>query len=452
MSPETLSWVFTPVASMTARQLLSWLDDCYVASEVDQILADPVRSVVISTYGGSGITTSLALLLQTSRLLILPYNVEQWPGSPGAFTRAGTHFGQWMARFVDAVMAQLRMQPTSLTLLNPYQHQFVLWLLERHIGKRQSKVWQSELDQQLPSALREQLEMIVAEEPVDYGDTVADLKYQLHECVAVARALGWEGVYASVDINWWDWCARTPNHRERIDAGLRDLLTTLAPLEVPYFGVKLAIPARLLSPQEVDRLTRSRIRPMIYPMTYSWSEEQLHRICRRHVACAAADSGVEIASPPSSLWAWLEGDIRSIWEWPCPAAARALALVWLELADKSLEGEVLHHQLRAALYRLAAPLRRDGATDSQVVYRGQTAIHLDDMPFRLFSTLWQHRGSPASNEALLSVAGSKANLDKLISRLREQIEPLHGSGTTIYLQRRPNSGAWLDATTAVFSS
>lgn len=434
---------------MTSDQWQRWRARCYSESDVDPLLADPVRSVVISTYSGCGITTSLALLL-TTRLLILPYNPEQWPGNPQAFARAPTHFGQWMARFADAVTERLGAQPAGITRLNPYQHQFLLWLLDHYLGKRQSKVWHSELERQLPSAAQDELTTILAGEPIDYGDTVADLKYQIHECVAIARSLGWDGIYASVDISWWDWFDRTPEGRQQLESGVRDLLTTLAPLEVPYFGVKLSIPARLLPPQEVDRMTRSRIKPTIYPTTYHWSDEQLQQICRQQVALACEDFSLAMAPPPPELWTWLRGDISSIWEHPGPAAARALAIVWLELSGQGLEDHLLRHQLRAGLYRQGAPLRRDPRPGSQLLYRGQTAIHLDDMPFRIFNTLWQHRGSPASNEALLKVAGTKSNLDKLISRLREQIEPLHGSGTTIYLQRRPNGGAWLDSEMAVF--
>lgn len=450
MTRDGTSRVFAPVATMAPELWQLWRARCYQESDVDLLLADPVRSVVISTYGGCGITTSLSTL-HSANLLVFPYSPDQWPGQPQAFTRAKTHFGQWMARFADTVTEQLGAQPEHLLRLNPYQHQFFLWLLGHYLGRRQSIVWQSELQQQLPVQAWERLAAIIADEPIDYGDTVSDLKSQIHECVAVARSLGWAGIFASIDITWWDWLARPPEGREQFEAQVRDLLTTLAPLEVPHFGVKLGIAARLLPPQEVDRLTRSRIKPMIFPVTYRWELEQLHQICRQLVALAGEDIGKTPAPPPQELWSWLEADISSIWERPCPAAARALALVWFDLAEQHLADEALIDALRAGLYRHAAPLRRDSRPGSQVVYRGQAAIHLDEVPFRIFTVLWQHRGSPASNDVLLNVAGTKTNLDKIISRLREQIEPLYRSGTIIYLQRRPNSGTWLDARAAQFT-
>lgn len=450
MPHDTNSWVLTSVAAMPPDRRQLWRAHCFVESDVDVLLADPVRSIVISTYGGCGISTSLALLRDT-RLLVLPYNPEQWPGQPQAFTRAETHFAQWMAHFVDAVTERLDAHPDQLVRLNPYQHQFVIWLLGRYLGRRQSIVWQGDLQQRLPGAMWEQLGAITASEPIEYSDTVADLKYQIHECVAIARCLGWDGVFAGIEISWWDWLRRKPEGREQFEAQVRALLTTLTPLEVPHFGVKVGLDARVLPPPEIDKLTRSRIKPMIYPMTYRWTIEQLQQTCRALVVMAGSDLGLTIPPPPLELWAWLDPDITSIWERPCPAAARALAQIWLDLANAQLPDEQLRHELRTQLYRRAAPLRRDPRPGSQVIYRGELAIHLDEMPLRVFNILWQHRGAPAGNEALLREAGTKANLDKLISRLREQIEPLYRSGTIIYLQRRPGSGAWLDPSVSRFS-
>lgn len=450
MTRNNTSWVFTPVAAMVPDLWQRWRTRCYLESEVDLVLADPVRSVMISTYSGCGITTSLSLL-QSANLLVFPYNPDQWPGQPQAFTKAETHFGQWMAHCADAITEQLSAQPEHLLRLKPYQHQFLLWLLGRYLGKRQSIVWQSELQRYLPSQLWQELAAIIVDEPIDYGDTVSDLKSQIHESIAMARALGWEGIFASIDVSWWDWFSRTPEGRERLEAQVRELLTTLAPLEVPHFGVKLGMASRLLPSQEVDRLTRSRITSTVYPATYHWSVDQLQQICRQLVELASEDLGFTLVSPPLDLWNWLEADISSIWERPCPAAAQTLALVWFSLnKQQQLADDALLHSLRVGLYRYAAPLRLDPRPGSQVVYRGQAAIHLDDMPFRIFAMLWQHRGSPANNDVLLNVARTKTNLDKIISRLREQIEPLYRSGTMIYLQRRPNSGTWLDADVTQF--
>lgn len=441
--------IFKPVATMPADVWQLWRARCYVESDVDLLLADPVRSIVVGTYSGCGITTSLSML-PTKNLLIFSYNPDQWPGQPQAFTKAKTHFDQWMAHFADTVTEQLSAQPEYFAKLTLDQHQFILWLLARYVGKRQNGYWQSELQRQLPSRSWEDLVKLNDDNPIEYGDSVADLKYQIHECIAVARGLGWDGAFASIDVSWWDWFNRTPEARAQLEAQVRELLTTLAPLEVPGFGVKLGIAGQLLPPREVDRLTRSRIKPMIYPATYRWKVEELQKICRQLVTLAGEELGLQVETPPTELWNWLESDITAIWGQPCPSAARILSLVWLDLAEQHVTRTDLLHELRAGLYRRGAPLRRDPRPGSQVIYRGRTAIHLDDMPFRVFNMLWQHRGSPANNDALLHLTGTKANLDKIISRLREQLEPLHGSGTIIYLQRRPNSGTWLEESVTQF--
>lgn len=450
MTMHAPTWMFEPVATLSPEQWQQWHTRVQVESDIDALLCDPIRSMIITTYPGCGITTSLYLLRFTD-LLVFPYNPEQWPGQAQAFTAAESHFGQWMAHVAYALTEEVRNQPERIAALNLYQHQFIVWLLQRYIGRRQSLVWQSHLQSVLPSDAWERLTAMIANEPIAYEDTVADLKYQLHECVDVAHSLGWRGIFATIDITWWDWVERSVDERQRFDEQVQQLLTTLAPLEVPNFGVKLGIPGRLVPPQEIDKLTRSRIKPTIYPLTYRWNIEQLHQICTGLLDMIREEVGGSLSAPPVSMWEWLAPDIASIWETPGPGAAVRLAQQWLIHATQQTAEEMLLPELRAGLYRRAAPLRLDRSPDSKTVWRGGTAIQLDDMPFRVFQILWQHRGSPASNESLLRVAGTKANLDKIISRLREQLEPLYKSGTFIYLQRRQSSGTWLEKDICLFT-
>lgn len=450
MIRDQTSWVLAPVVTMNDDQRQRWQQHCFQESDVDALLQDPVRSVVISTYGGCGITTSLALLQQTN-LLVFTYNPNQWPGQPERLTDAPTHFAQWMACVADKVTVRLQKAPADLQRLNLYQHQFLLWLLQRYLGDNQRRFWRNRLVALLPKETAEQLTEIIEHEPVSYGDTIADIKYQIHETISLAESLGWQGIFASIDLNWWDWFDRSLEDRARLELQLHELLTTLAPLEIPSFGVKLGLAGRMLAPQEIDRLTRSRIKPMIYPATYAWSHAQLHRMCIALVELAAADAGLEVTHPPEALWTWLAADLVSIWDRPCPAAAKILAAVWINLAGQQLDQEALHLELRAELFRGAAFLRRDPRPGSQLIYRGQTEIHLDDTLFRVFELLWKQRGDPASNDTLLLVAGTKTNLDKIISRLREQIEPFYRSGLSIYIQRRQNGGTWIDRKMTIFS-
>ncbi len=443
MSDAGSSWVFAPLTAMDAGQQQRWREHCFKESAVDALLHDPLRSVVISCVGGCGISTSLALL-QQSNLLVFSYNPDQWPGQSEHFTTHASHFAQWMAWIADLVLQHLSANQAQLHHLNAYQHQFLIWLIERYLKPRQSRLWYSQIQPQLQAEVAQMLAKISGEEPIDYGDSVADVKYQIHECLDLVRSLGWQGIFATVDVNWWDWFERSLEARVRLEQQLRDLLTTLAPLEVPGFGVKLGLASHILPPQEVDRLTRGRIKPLIYPAVYQWTLPQLQQICADLVALACEEAALPPMPPPGELWDWLQADLVSIWERPGPAAAHALALIWMGRAGQGLEGEALHLALRADLFRTAAPLRRDPRPAGQVVYRGQLAIQLDEMPWRILDMLWQYRGNPASNEALLQIAGTKANLDKLISRLREQLEPLYRSGTMLYVQRRPHGGTWLE--------
>lgn len=434
---------------MSQDQRQQWVDSCYAESDIDQLLRDPARSIVVSTYPGCGITTSLQLL-RSADLLVFSYNPDQWPGEAQAFTADTTHFGQWMALICDMLTEELRNRSDRIDTLDPYQHQFIIWMMQRYLGRRQSLIWQGMLQSLLPGDAWERLSSLIEHDPIAYSDTIADLKHQLYEWISVAQKLGWRGIFGSIDISWWDWYERSLEARKQFDLRIRQLLTTLAPLEVPYFGMKLGLPARLLPPKEIDKLTRARIKPTIYPTTYRWSHEQLQQICQNLVALASGEQGMRRPAPSGALWAMLQKDIESIWGAACPAAATALAQIWSELPQhEPLSAEAVQ-ALRAGLYRLAAPLRLDPEPESQIIRRGINAIQLDDMPFRIFQLLWQHRGSTATNDTLLQVAGTKANLDKIISRIREEIEPLYEHGVYIYLQRRPSSGTWLEKDACLF--
>lgn len=450
MTGQAPTWMFEPVATMGPQHWQRWMQRCHVISEVDELLRDPVRSIVLSTFPGCGLTTSLNLL-QSRDLLVFPYNPSQWPGEPHAFTKAESHFEQWMAKIAYSLSEELGEHPAWCERLNQYQLQFLTWLVERYLGRRPSLVWHDFLRVQLPGAAWEDLKGLIEREPIEYGGSVADLKYQIHECLGVARALGRRGIFASIDLSWWDWVGRSLAERDRLDGQLKRLLTTLAPLEVPHFGVKLGVPEQLLQPQEIDRLTRSRVKPTIYPTTYRWSLEQLHGLCVALVQLSADEWGVDLQSPPRELLGMLGTDVEAIWGAYGPAAAMTLARVWVKQWSGELPGAGQLQAVRSGLYRYGAPLRRMPLDGSQTVLRGRQPIHLDDMPFRIFQVLWRHKGSPANNEALLQVAGTKANLDKLIQRLREQLEPPARGGEFIYIQRRQNGGTWLEKDACIFT-
>ena len=92
-----------------------------------------------------------------------------------------------------------------------------------------------------------------------------------------------------------------------------------------------------------------------------------------------------------------------------------------------------------AYYQRHVPLRL--VPEQMAVWRGPQLLSLDRQPFELLRTLFDLQGQPAP-DALLQIAGTPANLNTLIGRIRRIIEPI--AKTNIYIQNRRDLGYWLE--------
>jgi DNA-binding response OmpR family regulator len=79
--------------------------------------------------------------------------------------------------------------------------------------------------------------------------------------------------------------------------------------------------------------------------------------------------------------------------------------------------------------------------EQMAVWRGPQLLTLDRQPFELLRKLFDLQGQPAP-EALLQIAGTQANLNTLIGRIRKIIEPI--AKTNIYIQNKRDLGYWLE--------
>ena len=92
-----------------------------------------------------------------------------------------------------------------------------------------------------------------------------------------------------------------------------------------------------------------------------------------------------------------------------------------------------------AFYQRHVPLRL--VPEQMGVWRGPQLLTLDRQPFELLRKLFDLQGQPAP-EALLQIAGTQANLNTLIGRVRKIIEPI--AKTNIYIQNKRDLGYWLE--------
>jgi hypothetical protein len=439
-------WVFAPLATMSHEQRQRWLETCFTKTNVDELFTDPSRSVIAITQSGCGVTTSLSRL-SAYELLGFQYNPDQWPGQIHAFTNAADHFAQWMAHTAYQITEAFKQQPERLEQLTSANHEFLIWLLRHYLGRRQSDTWLQSLQSHIDADSWQSLNDKTQKQQLDdlYGTTISDLYGQIEECLQIARKLGWKGIYACIDINWIDWISRTLDERERLMAGIKQILMRLSPLQRPGFGIKMGLHENVLSIQAARDLVRGRA----VVVTYDWSINALMRLADQLITLATDGQANEQQVLPAMVWDMLSGDIKAIWGALGPAAAVALAQH--ALAARSESDTQRGYTVKQALYRHSALLHLDHDPAQRQIWRGMQAIPLDDAQFRVFEVLWRHRGEPVSNQVLMNIAGSKSNLDQIISRIRGAIEPFgKAQKSYTYVQRTITSGTWLEKTTCRF--
>lgn len=447
MSSALHRWPFQSLTSLSPAQQAAWLERCYVRSQGDLLLSDQERSVVVIAPSGSGQSTSLTLLEQAT-YLTFKYTPEQWPGQPYALIKSPHHFDQFMAHVAQKSTDKLRAQPELLARCPRLTHEFLYWLVRRYLGNRRADVWLDHLQEHYPVdatlAMIERAKEKRFEDLYD-GDSVNDIYGQIDEAKSLAHTLDWSGIYAIIDISMRDWFERAGEQRKALDRGLEQLFQSLTLIQRPQFGFKLAISDRLLTAEKAEELLRGRATVI----TVTWTGPELRLMAERLLA-AATDNTLKLDHvTPLELWQALEPDIRSIWGQPCPAAIKAIIEHVLKLYEPggwSTTADDLR-RLREELYRCNARLRRDPTVPGKL-WRAATDVQLDEAQQRVFDELWRSRGRPLSTIALLPLAGSNANLDKIVSRIRQAIEPLANS--RIYLNRSTSQGVWLQPDSCVF--
>lgn len=445
-------WVFQPLTSLTDEQEIQWLEKCYLRSQCDLLFQDRARSAIVITDPGSGLSTSMFLAARAG-FLTFSYTPDQWPGQPYALIKTPDldHFSQFMAQIAQLCTDKIRSDPKYLAECPAQTYEFLYWLVLHYLGRRRADLWLRYLQQHVTSET--QTFITQAQQGIFdtlYGnESVNDIYGQIDECLGLAECLGWNGIYALIEINIYDWIQRSVEDRAMLRDGLERLLRSLTLIQRPGFGFKLGVPMQMLSVDKAEELARGRATVI----TYTWTPNELDMLTQRMLQTAAGDQDeLQFLTRPS-FWKTIEPDIYSIWGQKCPAAISAVLRFVLEINERdgwtSSQENVLG--LRQRLYQSHALLRRD-AVDPSVVWRGATPLPLDDAQQRIFAELWRHGGHAVQNSALLPLAGSRPNLDKIISRIRQAIEPLAQSRTYLYLMRSNSQGMWLEKSMCAFHS
>jgi hypothetical protein len=441
-------WPFQPLPRLSPDERHQWVAQCYVRAGWDRVLQDPHRSAVLIAMPGSGLTTSLTLLellRDQHRLLTFKYSPDQWPGQRGALITGDDqdHFPQFMAHIAEICTDTLKRDPEKLARISLSGHEFLIWMVRYYLGQRRSNLWLRQLEQHHQDT---EMQKLIDKARTGEFDTlytsanVSDIHGQIEECLDLVQSLGWNGIYAIVDINAHDWLTRAQNERASLIDGVKRLLETLTPLQRAGFGFKMGIPPMLLSKEECQLLSRDRVDVI----SYTWTPDALWEVADRQFTAATGQQHTLRNSFTAGQWQLPEADMRSIWGQPCPAGMSAITKHIVQrqpagpLSDQDLQA------LRKNLYASHATLYYDAHSSRATVWRGMTRLTLEEAQIRVFDLLWRSHGKYIQNEELLDVAGSKVNLDKIISRIRQVIEPLGEFREYIYLQRTAAIGVWLE--------
>jgi len=377
-------WHAASITTFNDAELEQWLATCYVPSSVDSLFADPQRSVVAITQAGCGLSTALALISRTQNLLTFNYPPEQWPGEPGAFTSAPSHFAQWMAQIAYRLVEDLRKSDAKLARLKTVHVELLIWLVRSYLGHRQDKIWRQHLEAKLTSQVWQELHAKLERGELDdlFGATQLDITAQIGECLEVAQVLDLRGIFACIDISWGDLISRNGSERKRLVDNLERLLSTLTPLQHRGFGIKVGVPHQLLDRAAVDKLVRSRA----VVTSMQWDERKLTDLAMRYGRL----SGFGNEQLLGQIWQGLAPDVSSIWGHAGPAAALTVAQIVVE--HNLITAPQTLNELRGALYRKAARLRLDGEVGTRQIWRGMLPIKLDETPFSFLERLWSRRG------------------------------------------------------------
>ena len=449
----------TPFTLLSPEDREWWIEQCYVLPDANSALYDPERSLLLIGERGSGLSTLFEVFqhvyplvddhpmpLTTPQPFCFAYPIYCWPGQPQAlFSHDDTsHFKQWMALIAHHLIHVFKRDPALLQRPSVASFEFLVWLMRHYLGSRRADGWCQFVEQQHPAA---EIKTIVAEarrgkyDNVYTDDHANDTAGQIEECVELLAQLGWNGVYAVAELSFEQWSAFSADHQATLQASIERLLSHLTPIQHQRFGFKIGVVADVMISETIKKLPRGRASVM----QHTWTADALSDMSTRLLS-ALADKPLrieELIAP--ALWHDLHNDMLHIWGKPSPLALVAIIHSCYEHAPTftPLQPDQIS-AIRTKLYQQYAPLRYDPASNAALVWRGATKITLDEAQFHVFQALWRHGRTKthAQKPELQNLAGSSANLDKIISRIREKIEPFPNA--RIYLQRNQSQGIWLE--------
>ncbi len=423
-------WPFLPANAFTPAQASRWWQDCFLRTDAIRDFTAVSGSAILIGDAGSGKSVALQTLLHETAesVLHVPYPAQNWPQGARPWLPGRRHVSQMMAATANEIVRLLQQEPERFGRCHELLQEFLLWLVQKHLGRRTLV----RLIQQINRATQATLpipDKDAIEDIYPSDDQTADVRGQIDELAELVRALGYDGVMITIDLN-----------EQEASLSGQDLaeLFQLDLLENPGVMLRAALPRSVAQQAQIENRVGGHLR--IIPIYLA--EADITGLVGRYLQAATGGMVAELGElAHTTVLHHARKEIATLYNAPTVAG-------WLHWTETILGCYLAQPKpipltnaktVALAYYRRHVPLRL--APDQMAVWRGPQLLTLDRQPFELLRTLFDLQGQPAP-DALLQIAGTQANLNTLIGRIRKIIEPI--AKTNIYIQNRRDLGYWLE--------
>lgn len=423
-------WPFLPENAWTPAQAARWWQDCFVHTDAIRDFTAVSSSAILFGEAGSGKSVALKTMLHETADTIfhVPYPVQNWPKGTRPWLPGRRHVSQMMAATANEIIRLLKKEPGRFHTCHALLQEFLIWLVQKHLGQRTLV----RLLQQINRVTSSQIAIPKRGEVADIypsDDHTADVRGQIDELAELVRALGYSSMMITIDLN-----------EQEASLSGQDLsdLFRLDLLENPGVLLRAVLPRRTVLQAQIENRVGGHLR--LIPIYHS--PEDIAQVVSRYLQ--AATGGVVSTLDELANTAVLNRatqEINTLYQAPTIAG-------WLHWTETLLTNFLAQDKstpltnakaLTTSYYQRHVALRL--VPDQLAVWRGPQLLTLDKQPFELLRKLFELQGRPAP-EALLQIAGSQANLNTLIGRIRKIIEPI--PKTNIYIQNKRDLGYWLE--------
>ena len=423
-------WPFLPANAFTPAQAARWWQECFLPTEAIRDFTAVSGSAILVGEAGTGKSVALQALLHETAdsILHVPYPVQNWPQGSHPWLAGRRHVSQMMAATANEIVRLLNQEPARLQQCHELLQEFLVWLVQKHLGRRTLVRLLQQINRatqaNLPIPAKDDIEDIY---PSD--DQTADVRGQIDELAELVQALGYDGVMFTIDLN-----------EQEASLSGQDLsdLFRLDLLENPGVMLRAVLPRNVALHAQIENRVGGHLR--LIPLYLA--EANITDLVGRYLRAATGGTISRLDElAGTAVLKRAQKEINTLYNAPTVAG-------WLHWTETILAQYLAQTKpalltdaqaVTEAYYQRHVPLRL--VPEQMAVWRGPQLLSLDRQPFELLRTLFDLQGQPAP-DALLQIAGTPANLNTLIGRIRRIIEPI--AKTNIYIQNRRDLGYWLE--------